>query len=191
MILACLKWLGESQVNACVPLDGSVPFEDLATLANVPELILSRVIRMAATAGFLREVQPGFVAHTDLSAAFSTKLSYLDATMFLSNHIAPSALPLTSVSQTNKEMGQADFMHDSGDGAHGLVCNSSFAVSSAKDPRLRRQWSAYRDSIVGTNDGPVSLLQQLDWQGLGKGIVVYERYRTPWPQIRRSRMIQD
>ncbi|KAK4890113.1 hypothetical protein LTR49_028748, partial [Elasticomyces elasticus] len=37
-VLACVKWLGESQVISCVPLSGSVAFEELATLASVPEL---------------------------------------------------------------------------------------------------------------------------------------------------------
>lgn len=135
------------------------------------------MVRMTATAGFLREVQPGFVAHTDLSAAFSTQLSYLDATMFLSNHIAPSALHLTSMSRTNDDAPQPESVHDSHGGAHDLVCTPSYASLGAKDPRIRRQWSAYRDSIVGNDDSTISLLQQLDWQSLGKGIVVYVRHR--------------
>ncbi|KAK5680874.1 hypothetical protein LTS10_006632 [Elasticomyces elasticus] len=38
-LLACVKWLGESQVISCVPLGGSVAFEELATLASVPEMM--------------------------------------------------------------------------------------------------------------------------------------------------------
>ena len=78
-LLACIKWLGEYQVIACIPLTGSVSIEELAQLADVPEIMLSRVVRMIATSGFLCEPQPGFVAHTPLSASFSTDLSFFDA----------------------------------------------------------------------------------------------------------------
>jgi predicted transcriptional regulator len=82
-VLACIKWLGETQVIACIPLSGSVSIQELADLADVPELILSRTVRMIATAGFLQEPEPGFVAHTALSASFSTELSYFDAAMYV------------------------------------------------------------------------------------------------------------
>ena len=155
-------------------------------MANVPDLILSRVVRMTATAGFLREVQPGFVAHTDLSAAFSTNLSYFDAAMFLSNHIAPSALHLTSVSRMYDDTPQPAFARGGDDSAYELTRTPSFASMGAEDPRLQRQWSAYRNSIVGLDQSPISLLQQLDWQSLGKGVVVYVRHNLSGSPVVRT-----
>ncbi|KAK3629218.1 hypothetical protein LTR56_005094 [Elasticomyces elasticus] len=163
-LLACVKWLGESQVISCVPLSGSVAFEELATLASVPELMLS------ATAGFLREVQPGVVAHTDLSAAFSTQLSYLDATLFLSRHITPSALQLTSGCLTAETAPPGSVGNSSGS----LIRTPSRATFDGRDSRiLSRQWSAYKNSMVGVDDSASTLLQQIDWKSLGKGVVVY------------------
>ncbi|KAK5713213.1 hypothetical protein LTR15_011576 [Elasticomyces elasticus] len=172
-LLACVKWLGESQVISCVPLSGSVAFEELATLASVPELILSRMVRLSATAGFLREVQPGVVAHTDLSAAFSTQLSYLDATLFLSRHITPSALQLTSGCLTDETAPTGSVGNSSGS-ARDLIRTPSRASFDGRDSRIRfRQWSAYKNSMVGVDDSASTLLQQIDWKSLGKGVVVY------------------
>ncbi|KAK5748105.1 hypothetical protein LTS12_021840 [Elasticomyces elasticus] len=175
-LLACVKWLGESQVISCVPLSGSVAFEELATLASVPELILSRMVRLSATAGFLREVQPGVVAHTDLSAAFSTQLSYLDATLFLSRHITPSALQLTSGCLTAETAPPGSVGNSSGS----LIRTPSRATFDGRDSRiLSRQWSAYKNSMVGVDDSASTLLQQIDWKSLGKGVVVYVRHEHP------------
>ncbi|KAL4919780.1 histidine phosphatase superfamily [Aspergillus aurantiobrunneus] len=81
-LLACLQWLGEFQILACIPLSGSVPIKDVADLAGVPESHVSRVIRMTATA-----------APSPLSS------SYLDAAMFLAGTVAPAALQMPTATQ--------------------------------------------------------------------------------------------
>ncbi|KAK5732611.1 hypothetical protein LTR17_010426 [Elasticomyces elasticus] len=129
------------------------------------------MVRLSATAGFLREVQPGFVAHTDLSAAFSTQLSYLDATLFLSRHITPSALQITSGCLTD-ETPSAGSIGDNSRSAQDLVGMAARASFDVRDSRLRRQWKAYH-SIVGMDDSASSLFQHIDWKSLGKGVVVY------------------
>ncbi|KAL9066490.1 MAG: hypothetical protein Q9161_007553 [Pseudevernia consocians] len=98
-ILACLKWLGEFQVLACIPLGGSIPAKEVADLAGVPETQLCRVVRMTAIAGFLHEPRPGHIAHTALSAPFVTNLSFLDTTMFLAEIAAPTALHMATATQ--------------------------------------------------------------------------------------------
>lgn len=57
-LLACLQWLGDFQVLACIPLKGSVPAKDVADIVNVPELQLCRIVRMTATAGFSTNLNP-------------------------------------------------------------------------------------------------------------------------------------
>ena len=98
-LLACLKWLGEFQVLACIPLSGSIPFKEVADLAGVPETQLCRIVRMTATAGFLYKPWPGHVAHTALSATFVTNLAFLDATMFLAETAAPTAMHMAMATQ--------------------------------------------------------------------------------------------
>jgi hypothetical protein len=167
-LLACLKWLGESQVIACVPLSGSVSFTELADLANVSEVLLSRTVRFTATVGFLRESQPAFVAHTELSAAFSTQLSYLDAARFLSTHIAPFGLSLDSVKGVDEDI----------DGSQSMFSDQPvFPSPGHEDQRWRRQWLAYQENIGGAPD-PVHLLRDLDWRSMGKGAVVYVSHHS-------------
>jgi hypothetical protein len=135
-------------VLACSPLSGSVPAKDVADLAGVPETQLCRIVRTTVTAGFLHEPQPGHIAHTALSAPFVTKLSYLDAAIFLAETAAPTAYTLAfSTSQT-------------------------FQSACEQQTRLQRQWSAYRRCMGDMDDSLTELLSQLDWRSLGNACIV-------------------
>ncbi|KAK3897327.1 hypothetical protein C8A05DRAFT_48012 [Staphylotrichum tortipilum] len=145
-LLACLQWLGEFQVLACIPLNDSVSVQDVADLAGVPEPELIRMIRMTATAGFLEELQPGWVHHTALSALFVTRPGYLDAVMFLAGTIMPAALKMPMATYRLEDMGMT---HQA---AYNVASNSpiSFASDCDRLPKLQRQWAAYVQ--YGTGD---------------------------------------
>ncbi|XP_014557384.1 hypothetical protein COCVIDRAFT_97229 [Bipolaris victoriae FI3] len=100
-LLACVQWLGEFQVLAYLPVEAEdgLSIKDVAELADVPEAQLCRIIRLTTMGGFLREPRAGFVAHTALSASFVRQLAQLDATMFLSETVAPCMLRMAAVSQ--------------------------------------------------------------------------------------------
>ncbi|KAL8792411.1 MAG: hypothetical protein Q9195_005025 [Heterodermia aff. obscurata] len=167
-LLACLQWLGEFQVLACIPLNGSVPLKDVADLAHVPETQLCRIVRMTATAGFLHEPQPGYVAHTALSASFVVRLSNLDAVMFLAQTAAPTALQMPAVT---KRQGHSD---SSSGSAYSLAFNTSQTFQSACEQRskLQRQWAAYLRSTGDKGDSVTELLSRLDWRNLGSACIV-------------------
>ncbi|KAL3439216.1 histidine phosphatase superfamily [Aspergillus tetrazonus] len=158
-LLACLQWLGEFQVLACIPLTGTVHIKDVAELAGVPETHLSRIIRMTATAGFLHEPDPGQVAHSALSAPFVTKPSYLDAVMFLAGIIAPSALQMPTATQ---RFGASLRPNET---AYNLALNNpaTFASTSEQRPKLQRQWPAFLQyGTSDTDDRVTDLLSRLD-----------------------------
>lgn len=167
-LLACLQWLGEFQVLAYIPLNGSVPAKDVAELAGVPETQLCRIVRMTATAGFLQEPQPGHIAHTALSAPFVTKLSYLDAAMFLTEIGAPVAMQMAAATQRH---GQSAGPSKS---AYALAFNTSQTFQSACEqrPKLQRQWSAYLRCAGENGHSVTELLNQLDWRSLGNACIV-------------------
>ncbi|KAI1116527.1 O-methyltransferase family protein [Nemania sp. NC0429] len=148
-ILACLEWLGEFHVLACIPLIGSVPISDLAELANVPEAQLRRVAGMTSTVGFLQEQQPGHIAHTALSAPFVTGLSHIDAAMFLARTAAPAALQMATA--TNR-FGHSNNPEES---AYTLATNLPLRFTTACDSSriLQRQWPAYFRYGAGNTDG--------------------------------------
>lgn len=177
-LLACLKWLGEFQVLACIPLSGTVPLQDVADLAGVPEGHLLSVVRMTATAGFLHEPQPGHVAHTALSAPFVTRLTYLDAAMFLAETAAPTALKLAAAT---KHHGRSDKPAAS---AYTIAFNTSQAFNSAYEqrPKLQRQWPAYLRCTGDMDEGITEILTRLAWPSLGNACVVDVSLRClPYP----------
>jgi hypothetical protein len=149
--------------------------EELANLADVPEYILSRVVRMTATAGFLHEPQLGYVAHTALSSSFTTELTHFDAAMFLANKVAPSALQLTSVTEDLDELAQSAFFKKSNSSAYMVALNTprSFDLDCAEVPQLNRQWLAYRHSVGILDDSVTALLGLLNWQSLGDSSIVH------------------
>ncbi|KAL5002088.1 histidine phosphatase superfamily [Aspergillus recurvatus] len=158
-LLACLQWLGEFQVLACIPLTGTVPMKDVADLAGVPETHLSRIVRMTATAGFLQEPVPGQVAHSALSAPFVTKPSYLDAVMFLAGTVAPSALQMPTSTQ---RFGPSLRPNET---AYNLALNNpaTFGSTSEQRPKLQRQWPAFLQYVTNdTGDRVTDLLSRLD-----------------------------
>lgn len=163
-----MKWLGEFQITAYVPLSDSISLDELAELADVPEHTLSRVVRMTATAGFLHEPQLGCVAHTPLSLAFTNELLYFDAAMFLANRVAPSALDLTPFEHKQD--------HGGLNGSSNMVGSQSaqtFASHRAKEPQLNRQWLAYCHSVGSVQKDLATLINLLNWQSLGDASVVH------------------
>ena len=157
-----------------MPLSGSISIEGLADLADVPEPILSRVVRMTATAGFFLEPLAGFVAHTPLSASFMTELSYFDAVMYLANNVAPSALDLTSVLHKLDGPVQSSSRRSmTSSSASVFSSEPSFASACADDPQLSRRRLAYQNSVAVLDDSLTSLLDQMNWQSLGNSTIVH------------------
>ncbi|KFY04765.1 hypothetical protein O988_00530 [Pseudogymnoascus sp. VKM F-3808] len=169
-ILACIQWLAEFQVLACIPFDESLPIKDLADLVGVPEGQLVRVIRLTATCGFLREQTTGFVSHSPLSAQFITNQLLLDATVFIAEMATPTALQMPHATQ---RFGAST---NSSESAFNLALNTvrPFHVAIQERPKLRRQWSAYLCHAVGLHQEEeiVEVLSRLNWANLGNACIV-------------------
>ncbi|KAF2118831.1 hypothetical protein BDV96DRAFT_610737 [Lophiotrema nucula] len=167
-LLASVKWLGDHQILAAVPLRGSVLVKDVADLAGVTETQLRRIVRMTATAGFLQENSDGSIAHTNLSASFVTNLSLADAITFLAETSTPTALRMVAD-------GAADHAIDTGrDSAYCIAFGTSrsFRKACSERPRLQRQWYAYQKHLGDVNESIAVLLSQLNWTMLGNASVV-------------------
>ncbi|KAK9781104.1 hypothetical protein SCAR479_04925 [Seiridium cardinale] len=168
-LLASLQWLCEFQVLACIPLDISVPFADVAEISGVPESQLRRVARLMATVGFLEEPQLGQIGHSLLSAQFVTQPALLDAAIFLSGTVAPAALKMP---EATRQFGASNRPDDS---AYAAVLNSKVPVSSIfqLQPKLQRQFSTYLAHGLGDSEAAVlDVLMNMDWLALGNATVV-------------------
>lgn len=176
--------MGDFQVLACLPPSGSVPVRDVAHLSLVREAQLAQVIRMTATAGFLREPQPGTVAHTPLSARFVSHPPFRDAAMFLAECAVPAALQMATATRRRNNMKCG---HDSSNGhghslglglgpsAYGLAFDTlqPFAAACDGKPKLQRQWTAYLQHAAHDADESIAdVLTRLDWGALGPACVV-------------------
>ncbi|KAG8158468.1 hypothetical protein KVR01_011590 [Diaporthe batatas] len=165
--LACLQWLAESQILACIPLDLSIPTKDLADLAGFPVSQLSRVIRLLATRGFLQEQEPSSVAHTPLSAYFLTNQSLLDASVFMAESVVPAAL------QSPKSLQRRGAAYGGpAEAAMGAV--RPFLSALQERPKLRRQWAAYQRHAAGLHqeEQVLEVISGLNWSNLGSACIV-------------------
>lgn len=167
-ILSCLKWLGEFQLLALVPLTGSIPTTEVAGLAGVSPIQLDRVVRMTATVGFMSQPEPDSIAHTPLSTALVTDMSLLDATMFLAESVAPASLHMTTATQ--RQQGGSDMSESAFSISHGTT--QSFEFSYAQQKRLQRQWSAFHRCVAYPGDSLIEVLGRLDWHTLNNPSVV-------------------
>ncbi|KAL4865136.1 hypothetical protein BDV12DRAFT_155318 [Aspergillus spectabilis] len=170
-VLANLQWLCEFQVLACIPLDGSVAFDEVADISNVPVDQLQRVVRLMTTVGFLCEPTSGHIAHTPLSASFVMEPDLLDATLFLAQVAVPAALKMPrSISQFAS--------HDRGLPWTTLAQPESRipAIGESFDPaqpKLQRQFAAYLAyGILNEASAIDGVLKLVDWEGLGVATVV-------------------
>lgn len=155
----------------------------------MPEAQLVRVVRMMATAGFLCEPRPGYVAHTALSAPFVTNLALLDAAVFLTETAAPAALQMAAATPRRRQEGENHHSyHQNQPSAYSIAASlsqssqahQSFDFACAEQAKLRRQWSAYRHFVAGNGDSDgdgdgdsvVRLLGRLNWNSLGRACIV-------------------
>lgn len=144
--------------------------KDVADLIGVSEGQLSRIVRMTATAGFLREPSPGFVTHTALSARFVTQSSFLDAAMFLAETGVPAALQTSVATRLQGQPGQSPDTAT----AYATAFNTSqpFYLACEQRKKLQRQWPAFSRCTVDAEEGVMEVLGQLDWLRVGDACVV-------------------
>nr|ACH72906.1 AflS [Aspergillus ochraceoroseus] len=171
-ILANLQWLCEFQVLACIPLEGSVAFEEVADISNVPADRLQRVVRLMTTTGFLCEPSHGHVAHTQLSASFVTEPALLDAALFLAQIAVPAALKMTPEVQpfcTSSDRPPAVGTEGGRRRANDRFCR----WSDSSQPKVQRQFAAYlAHGILDEASAVDEVLKLVDWEGLGSTTVV-------------------
>ncbi|KKP04916.1 hypothetical protein THAR02_02937 [Trichoderma harzianum] len=153
------------------PERAAMAIKDLSDLAGVPEALLSKIVRLTSTYGFLQEVQPGFVSHTRLSAQFLADHSLLDAATFLADSVAPAALHMINGVPQGPRFGSHLF--PSVGGGVGAV-PSPFFVARQERPKLNRQWIAYLRHAAGLCQAEemAEMLARLNWANISNACIV-------------------
>ena len=172
-VLACVQWLCDVQVLACIPRDTKVLYTDVVEILNIPEgsALLRSTVRMTATVSFLHEPSPGYIAHTPLSAAFVDDPTLVDAVTFLSKSALPAA---TNMSKTSGSYGDSQVQAVRGGSFNAKVC-TVFSDQVNQQPRLARQTEAFLHHALSdgqAEEAIVDIVMQLDWRCLDDATVV-------------------
>jgi len=173
--LACLKWLAEFQILECIPQEGSLPIGDLSDLAGVPEAQLRRIIRLTASAGFLQETKPNFVAHTTMSAQFLASQSLSDAIVFITATATPSALQMVDATRLASTSTHRDATRKNATAYDpALHPTRPFRAACQEGSKLGRQWQAFLAHAARSHseDELVDIFSRLNWSSLGNACIV-------------------
>ncbi|KAG9239835.1 hypothetical protein BJ878DRAFT_530573 [Calycina marina] len=168
-VLACLKWLCEFQIVALIPLTQEVAYTDLSDLTGVSATQIQRIVRITATVGFLCEPQAHYVAHTTLSREFIRRPSFLDALMFISDTMVPTAMCMAEATRQEAHPQHIDVSPYQ----IAMKSSSSLAAACESDAKLQRRVSAFQRLAARSRANAVThLLSCIDWETLGQGTVV-------------------
>lgn len=168
-MLSCLRWLLRFNILTFIPLDGSIPYSELAKSAGVPETQLRSVIRMAITSNFLSEPTPDHASHNAVSALFVTKPSLVDWAKFMTRFSAPAAAVFADATEkwgATVEKNQTAFNIATG-------TDGPLFDYFAQSPELVNIFASYMKSVQASYGTSLKhLVTGFDWAGLGEAIVV-------------------
>nr|POE78414.1 trypacidin cluster transcriptional coactivator tpcd [Quercus suber] len=166
-LLGCLNWLQEFHILACIPNHENSSFEDVAELANVPRVDLAKVVRLTATAGILKEPEPGYVAHSALSAQLLQRPSLLEVVSLLTKDIVPAILDMPEASRRRVSTCSGKTDDDRS--------KPTWLERSETDPRFKRRLAAlHRWQSNLALHGVATAILSLDWAKLGRNTLVVE-----------------
>jgi 6-hydroxytryprostatin B O-methyltransferase len=165
-----LQWLHHFDIFSHIPLEATVPYEELAIKSNVPESLLKGIARMAMTNNILAEPATGHVAHTANSAMFLKFPNTRDWASYMFTASIPTAAAMVtatekwpgSVKKTETAYNVA-FHHD-----------LPFFDHLSQSPILTKQFSGYMKSVTDGQGMDLShLVNGFDWDSLPeKSLVV-------------------
>ncbi|KAH8807537.1 S-adenosyl-L-methionine-dependent methyltransferase [Xylogone sp. PMI_703] len=169
--------LARYNIAACVPLEGSISYEDLSAKCGLHRDRLFRFIRLARTIQIFQEPKPGFVAHTAFSAQLVTKpavTSYLKMTFEGASNVSRKII------ESNDKYGDSQDINQS---AAALAYNVqapdtlwSFFENDGEGEEKGWRMRMVAECLEATTSGPtfsdVYIHEALDWDSLGKATVV-------------------
>ncbi len=167
--LSCLRWICHFNVLSCIPLTGSVPYSELASLANVPVTQLRSVCRMLMTSNLLCEPVPDEVAHNNVSSMFITNPGFTDWATFITQFSMPAAAHMTEATQ---KWGQTDKKNET---AVGLALGTDKPLFDfiSESPKLSKLFAAYMKNVQGGDGTNLRhLIKGFDWASLNDAVVV-------------------
>jgi len=166
---SCIHWLCHFQIPSFIPINGSVPYSEVATIATVPLKQLKRIARMAMLSGFFQEATPNELAHTPSSALLVTNWGLLDWALFMAEQT--STAPPKLVEATEK-WGATDSKTQT---CFNLAKNTdlNFFDYLAQNPDIRQKFASYMKSVTSGEGTKIDhLVNGFDWASLRDATIV-------------------
>ncbi|TAQ84671.1 hypothetical protein B7494_g7015 [Chlorociboria aeruginascens] len=166
---ACVYWLCHFRILSFIPLHGSVPYSELATVASVPEMQLKSIARMAMLSNFLVEPIPGEIAHNATSTLLVTNPGLLDWALYLAEVSVPSA---SRIAEATERWGATEKKNET---PFNIVRDTDmpFLDYVGKSPELSEQYAAHVKH-TSLDEGTIvkHLSSGFDWGSLGEATIV-------------------
>ncbi|KAK5011228.1 hypothetical protein LTR28_004735 [Elasticomyces elasticus] len=167
--LSCIQWLCGFQVLACIPLEGSVLYSEIAEIAGVPEAQLRSVARMMMTSNFLYEPRLGELAHSTLSAHFVTDPALLDSAVFMTDVSMPAAAKLARATEI---FGATEQRNQTALNV-AFETEMPFYKFVAQSPKMEKQFAAYTKNVTTNEETNIKhLLTGFSWSALNEATVI-------------------
>ncbi|KAL2863146.1 O-methyltransferase-domain-containing protein [Aspergillus lucknowensis] len=173
--ISCLRWLCHFRIFHLVPLEGSIPYADLAALAKVPEHALKSITQMAMTNGLFVETPPGHVSHSATSALLQINSGFHDWAVFNSDISAPTALAMAEVHEKWKWPNTETNCAHTTQTAYNIAFNTDlpFFKHLGQQEERHRQFAGYMRAVTASQGTHLKqLVECWDWTSLGRGLVV-------------------
>ncbi|KAL2061151.1 hypothetical protein VTL71DRAFT_7424 [Oculimacula yallundae] len=167
--LSCLRWLCHFNVLACIPLTGSVPYSEIATIASVPETQLKSVCRMAMTSNLLCEPKEGEVAHNVVSRTFVSNPGLVDWALFMTQFSMPTAAKMV---EATEKWGDTSKKNET---AFNIAMDTELPLFDfvKKSPEMTKQFAGYMRNVQSSEKTHIRhLVSGYNWKSLGTALVV-------------------
>ncbi|KPI36869.1 6-hydroxytryprostatin B O-methyltransferase [Cyphellophora attinorum] len=174
--LASYRWLANLQIADHVPLDGSIEYNALAEIANVPVQQLTRIARLAMTGGFFYEPTPGHIQHTAISAGFRSSEALGQTMLFLTETVLPTTTKIVEMSRS-AQYALREGTEAPARTAFQLAHNTSlpFFAYLAQAPELGKRLAAgMRNNTAAQETSVQHVLNGFDWSALPAGTHVVD-----------------
>ncbi|XRM40486.1 hypothetical protein ABZX51_003804 [Aspergillus tubingensis] len=168
--ICAVRWLLHFKIHTFVPQDGTISYQELSHMANVPEKLLRSYLRLVMTGHLFQEYgTTGMVGHSPVSRklAGDPTLDYWG--QYFAETVFPTAAKNVDATATWPDSNKLN------ETAHNLAFNhhGSFFDYISQDPARTVEFANSMRAVSTTNLFDTShLCKSFDWSSLGDGVVV-------------------
>ncbi|GKZ35921.1 hypothetical protein AbraIFM66950_006756 [Aspergillus brasiliensis] len=169
-VISSVRWLLHFEIPSLVPQEGTISYQELSCLANVPESLLRSHLRLVMTCHLFQESGPtGMIAHSAVSRKLASDPSLAYWGQYFANTVFPTAAQSVNATATWADSKQLN------ETAHNLAFDhrGTFFDYIAQDPARTVEFANSMRAVSTT--GPFDtchLCKSFDWSSLGDGVVV-------------------